>query len=91
MGMMLFSPSFPNRSQMKRTFLPFKPMLPSASARFITNGMSTRVESAAAMPIFAERLRKVRREKTLKLCINHCSWNRCVAINMATNPRTRVS
>ena len=60
--MMLFNPSLPKRSQMKRTFLPFNPMLPSARARFITKGISTSVESAAAMPTLAERLRKVRRE-----------------------------
>src|SRR5213596_3589337 len=61
-----FNPSLAPRSQMKRIFLPFKPMLPSASARFMTNGMSTRVDSATAMLVLNDWLRKARRERILK-------------------------
>src|SRR5712691_3304957 len=66
---MLLSPSFPKRSQMKRIFLPFCPMLPSAKARFMTNGMSTKVDSATARLVLIDRSRNLRREIILKLCI----------------------
>src|SRR6478736_3441860 len=67
MGMTEFRESFAPRSQMNRTFLPFNPMLPSARARFITNGISARVESATAMLVLNERSRKARRVMMLRL------------------------
>src|SRR6266705_1623701 len=66
-----FNPSLAPRSQMKRIFLPFKPMLPSASARFMTNGMSTSVDSATAMLVLNDWLKKARRERILK-CLYCC-------------------
>src|SRR5690349_12167660 len=51
---------------MNSTFLPLRPMLPSASARFTTNGMSTSVESATPMLILKLRSKNARRERMLK-------------------------
>src|SRR5262245_57828583 len=60
-GMTEFKLSLAPRSQMKSSFLPFSPMLPSARARFMTNGMSTSVATAAARPAFAPVPRNERR------------------------------
>jgi hypothetical protein len=49
-----FKLSLPNRSQMKSSFLPFNPIVPSARARFMTKGISTKVESATAAPVFID-------------------------------------
>src|SRR6185436_20263397 len=69
MGMTELSASLAPRSQMNRSFLPFKPMVPSASARFITKGMSTNVEGATPIPILNDRSKNERREMMLKLLI----------------------
>src|SRR5438552_15334393 len=69
MGMTEFKPSLAPRRKIKSSFFPLRPMLPSASARFITNGMSTRVDNATPNPTLAEWSRKDRRERTLKECI----------------------
>src|SRR2546422_957007 len=44
MGMTELRASLAPRSQMKSSFLPFKPIEPSASARLMTKGMSTLVD-----------------------------------------------
>src|SRR5437868_9366571 len=67
MGITEFRESLAPRSQMNKTFFPFKPMLPSASARFIMNGMSTSVERATPIPVFRERSKKLRRVISLIL------------------------
>src|SRR5947207_7833598 len=69
-----FSASLAPRRKTKSSFLtlpsgPGTPMLPSASARFITQGMSTSVESATPSPILKPRSKKVRRERILLFCI----------------------
>ena len=61
--------SFAPRKKMKRSFFPFKPMVPSASARFTTRGMSTSVDKATPRPILKLRSRKPRRVMMLKRCI----------------------
>src|ERR1044071_5564669 len=48
---------------------PGTPMLPSASARFTTHGMSTSVESATPRPILKLRSKKDRRETRGTFCI----------------------
>src|SRR6185369_551551 len=68
-GITEFSESFEPRRKMNRNFFPLRPMLPSASARFITNGMSTRVDKATPIPILKLRSKKLRREMILKFSI----------------------
>src|SRR5258706_11123684 len=67
MGMTELSASLAPRSQMKRTFLPLRPMVPSARARFMTSGMSTSVDRATAMPALVVWPRNERRVRTLRL------------------------
>src|SRR5689334_19732791 len=67
MGATELRPSFAPRSQMNNTFLPFSPMLPSARARFMTKGMSVRVDKATAMLALNERSKNVRRVMRLRL------------------------
>ena len=50
----------------KRFLEPFKPIVPSARARFMTNGMSTSEARAAAMPALDAVLRNARRLRMLK-------------------------
>src|SRR5436309_12386735 len=69
MGMRELSESLAPRRKIKSNFLPFRPMLPSARARFTTKGMSTRVERAMPMPILKERSKKPRRVMIFKCCI----------------------
>ena len=57
---------------MKRTFLPFRPMLPSASACFITSGMSISVPKATAAPVLRLRSRKDLRLITLRFDLRCC-------------------
>src|SRR5688500_7299563 len=70
-----FKPSLAPRNQMNRSFFPFSPMLPSASARFMTIGMSTSEARAAAIPALDAVLRKARRLRMLKWwCCISGSW-----------------
>src|SRR5437899_10144353 len=54
---------------MKSNFFPLRPMLPSASARFTTNGTSTRVDNATAIPVLNDRSKNARRVRMLMCCI----------------------
>src|SRR6185436_14214899 len=69
MGITELIASLAPRRKMKRSFFPLRPILPSASARFITNGMSTKVDNATPRPNLNERSKKARRVKILKLRI----------------------
>src|SRR6476646_6936952 len=69
MGMTEFRESLAPRRKMNKSFFPFRPMVPSASARFMMNGMSDCVARAPPRPIFVERSRKPRRVMRLGLCI----------------------
>src|SRR6185369_2232367 len=64
-----FNPSLAPRIQMKRSFLPFNPMVPSARARFSTKGISTSVDIATARPVLNDWLRNERRVMMLICCI----------------------
>src|SRR5260221_34022 len=66
MGTTVFNPSLAPRRKIKKSFLPFRPMLPSASARFTTRGMSVSVASAMPRLILKLRSMKDRRERMLK-------------------------
>src|SRR5213082_445135 len=77
MGATELRASLAPRSQMKRSFFPFSPMLPSARARFITKGISTRVESATARLLLAERPRKLRR-------VRRFNWLFCILLFVKT-------
>src|ERR1051326_2016566 len=61
------SASLAPRNQMKSSFFPLRPIEPSASARLITNGISTRVDRATARLVFTERSKKLRRVMILQL------------------------
>src|SRR5947209_16063381 len=54
---------------MNSNFFPLRPMLPSASARFTTNGTSTRVDNATAIPVLNDRSKNARRVRMLMCCI----------------------
>src|SRR6185503_210756 len=62
MGMTLFTPSLPPRRKIKMSFLPLRPMLPSASARLRNGGMfisEARPRPTAARPVFERNERRV--------------------------------
>src|SRR5436309_7458894 len=72
MGMTEFSASLAPRSQMNSTFLPFKPMVPSARAFFTTSGTSIKVPNATAAPVLKLRSRKDRRVRTFRVDLLFC-------------------
>src|SRR3989442_16031358 len=69
MGITELSASLAPRRKMNSNFFPFNPMLPSAKARFMTNGISTSVDNATPRPSLKERSRKPRRVRILNCCI----------------------
>src|SRR2546425_2356314 len=63
------SASLAPRRKMNSNFFPLRPMLPSASARLTTNGTSTRVDNATAIPVLNDRSKNARRVRMLMCCI----------------------
>src|SRR6266496_2197500 len=69
-----FNASLAPRRKTKSSFLilpsgPGTPMVPSARARFMTQGMSASVESATPRPSLKLRSKNARRERILMFCI----------------------
>src|SRR5438552_2133507 len=74
MGITEFSASLAPRRKINNSFFVFPlasrtPMVPSASARLTTSGMSTSVERATPNPSLKLRSKKPRRVRMLKCCI----------------------